>query len=916
MPNSAGDQFMPRFRQSLIVLSVSAACMGTSLSAYAQQTAGAEADSGTEIIAITGSRIKRQGDTPSPVQELDLDALNQTGSVSLGEVLQELPSVGASLNSNGSAGTSHGSSSMNLRNLGENRSLVLVNGHRWVNGAGTRGFRDFVDLNTIPQAIVKRVEVLQDGATAIYGADAIAGVVNIYTHNDFVGTSAKAYYGQSSEGDRETVNLDLLFGRDIGDSNLMVAASYSDQKPIYTQDRDITAVPLNGLSAGTPEGLFRESNLSSVLDFSIPSAGITRDPGADGDNLNSWRGVTGDDQFNRYYNNYVVGPSQRFALYAQALVPFDNVNLRFEALYNSRESDQQFSSVLSAVRGGSRGFVIANDPRVNPFGVEFSGSDFRHTAFIEENGYRVNEQQVETTRLGVGLDGELPFGNGWSWDGFLSWAKNAGTFTSNNQMHLDKLALGLRACDSSGIGADVSDLAAGCVPVNLFKPLTQEMVDYVNFTGKDENEASQVDFTFNLTGSLLELPAGDLAMAAGIEYRKERGLDTPDDIINSAPRVNTYQTTSSAPRTGTDGEYDLKEAYVELSIPLLDEAPLAHRLEMSLATRFSDYSTFGSTTNSKAGVLYSPVEGLSLRATWAEGFRAPSILELFEGQRQSFAPVIDPCSANKSLPGCAGVPSGYSQGESNVQLTTGGNRMLQPETSENLSFGVVFIPTFMDDFSLTLDWYDIEIDNTISTFGAQNLLDLCASQARNCEVITRASSGEIDNILDGPVNLNSTKTAGMDLMMRYGLETEQGEWDFSLNLSKLREFETSTTLSDGTVQVEDKVGNAYLREAFPEWRGSFSSKWQQGPWAVNYNLRHIGDSTETFQDEARYIGTVVYHNASVSYDIDDAMRVKFGINNLADKQPPISLTNPNINFDQNTYNPVGRFFYLQLSYDM
>ncbi|GAA0341548.1 TonB-dependent receptor [Bowmanella denitrificans] len=901
------------FRPSLLTLAVSAAFSPLT---WAQQTSVADTPADTEIIAVTGSRIKRQGDTPSPVQELDLEALNQTGAVSLGEVLQELPSVGASLNSNGSAGTSHGSSSMNLRNLGENRSLVLVNGHRWVNGAGTRGFRDFVDLNTIPQAIVKRVEVLQDGATAIYGADAIAGVVNIYTHNDFVGTSAKAYYGQSSEGDRETLNLDVLFGKDIGDSNLMVAASYSDQKPIYTQDRELTAIPLNGLSEGTPEGLFRESSLASVLDFSIPTAGITRNPDSNGNNLGSWRAATADDQFNRYYNNYVVGPSQRMSLYAQALVPFDTVNLRVEALYNSRESDQQFSSALSSVRGGSRGFVIANDLRVNPFGVEFSGSDFRHTSFMQENGYRVNAQQVETTRLGVGLDGELNIGHGWSWDGFLSWAKNEGTFKSNNQVHLDKLALGLRACDSSGISADVSDLVAGCVPVNLFDTLSAEMVDYINFTGKDKNQASQVDFTLNITGSLFELPAGDLAMAAGIEYRRERGLDVPDDIINSAPRVNTYQTTSSAPRTGTDGEYDLKEAYIELSIPLLDEAPLAHRLEMSLASRYSDYSTFGSTTNSKVGLLYSPLQGLSLRATWAEGFRAPSILELYEGQRQSFAPVLDPCSANKSLPGCAGVPSGYSQGETNVQLTTGGNGLLQPETSENLSFGLVLIPTFMDDFSLTLDWYDIEIDNTISTFGAQNLLDLCASQARNCEVISRAASGEIDNILDGPVNLNSTKTAGMDMLMRYGLATDSGDFDFSLNMSRLREFETSTTLSDGTVQVEDKVGNAYLREAFPKWRGSFSAKWQQGPWALNYNLRHIGDSTETFQDEQRHIGTVVYHNASVSYDIDEAMRVKFGINNLADKQPPISLSNPNINFDQNTYNPVGRFFYLQLSYDM
>ena len=442
---------MQMFRKSAIALAIISTNVVFITPALSAQES-TEAAKKTEVISITGSRIKRQSETASPVQELDFEALNQTGSMSLGEVLQALPSVGSSLNGNGSSGTSHGSSSLNLRNLGANRSLVLVNGQRWVNGAGTRGFRDFVDMNTIPQAIVKRVEILQDGATAIYGADAIGGVVNIYTHSDYVGTSIKTYYGQSSEGDRKTANIDFLWGDDFGDSNIMFAASYVDQKPVYTQDRKLTAVPLNGLTSATPEGLFRESGLQDILDFDIPSKGITRDFGVDGADMSNWRGVSSDDKYNRYHNNYVVGPSQRTALYGQAIIPFDNVNLRIEALYNKRESDQQFSQALSAVRG-SRDFVIADHAAVNPFGIEFSGSDFRHSAFFIENGYRINAQKVETTRLGLGLDGDL--NNNWSWDGYLSWAQNKGEFTSNNQMHLDKLALGLRACDASGIEANV-----------------------------------------------------------------------------------------------------------------------------------------------------------------------------------------------------------------------------------------------------------------------------------------------------------------------------------------------------------------------------------------------------------------------------------------------------------------------------
>jgi iron complex outermembrane recepter protein len=901
--------FLPKTLLSMAIV----AALSDSTLALAQQVS-TESKSETEVIAITGSRIKHQGDTASPVQELNLQELNQTGSVSLGDVLQTLPSVGASLNGNGSAGTSHGSSSLNLRNLGENRSLILVNGHRWVNGAGTRGFRDFVDMNTIPQAIVERVEILQDGATAIYGADAIAGVLNIYTHDDYVGTKVKAYYGQSSESDNETANVDLLWGKDVGDANVMLAASYSDVKPIYTQDRALTAVPLNGLSTGTTEGLFRESSLASVLDFTIPSGGITRDPGADGGNIDNWRGATANDKYNRYSNNYVVGPSERLALYAQASMPIGDVNLRLEALYNQRQSDQQFSEALSSVQG-SRGFIIANDPLVNPFGVEFSGSDFRHTSFISENGYRVNAQDVKTTRLGIGLDGELALGDLWSWDAFLSWAQNKGEFTSNNQLDLDKLALGLRACNSDGIIGDISDIQNGCVPVNLFNPLTDAMVDYINFTGLDKNEASQLDFTFNITGTLFALPAGDLAMAAGIEYRKEKGLDTPDNYINADPRVNTYRSTSSSPRTGTEGEYDLTEAYIELNVPLLSDESYAQKLELSLASRFSDYSTFGNTTNSKAGILYSPVEGLSLRATWAEGFRAPSILELYEGQRQSFAPVIDPCSGGSSLPGCSSVPASYVQGESNVQLTTGGNNLLSPETSENLSFGAVIIPTFMDNFSLTVDWYEIKIDDTISTFGAQNILNLCANKGKNCEVITRNSGGEIENIIDGPVNLNSTEVGGMDIVSRYRFANTLGDWSLSLNMSKLTKLEVVSTLSDGSTLIEDKVGLAALRETYPTWRGLFSLNWSSANWSASYNARYIGDTNELVDDEQRHIGAVVYNNISASYAFDSGPSIKVGINNIGDKQPPSSLTNPNINFDQNTYNAVGRFVYAQITYE-
>ena len=903
-----------------VATAIALALAGTAIpSGVARAQEAAPRDELQEILVV-GSRIRRQDEIAvSPVQTLSEADLRINGSLSLGETLQTLPTVGPSLNLNGSAGTSHGTSSINLRNLGENRTLVLVNGHRWINGAGTRGFRDFVDLNTIPQVMIERVEVLQDGATAIYGADAIAGVVNMHTYDRFEGARVKAYYGVSSEDDRETTGAEALLGHSFGRSNFMLALSYIDKKPVYTQDRKISAVPLNGLSAGTTEGLFRENGLTGVAGLPpfTSTVGITRDPGTDGNLISSWRaGVAATDVFNRYYNNYTVGPLETASVYLQNKTGIgDNLEFSLEALYNERDSDQLFSPVVPFIQG-SRGFTIPNNPLVNPFGIVFSGSDFRINNVFDANGLRDNVQHVETTRVGAGLAGG--FSNGWDWDSFLSWGKNEATFKSVNQIHADKLALGMRACDATGIVANVSDLLDGCVPVNMFNPLTAAMVDYINFTGNDYNETEQVDFTFNVTGDILEMSAGSLAFAAGYEYRKEQGLDVPDSTINSTPRVVTpYQTTSSAPREGTDGDYDLNELYVEFSVPLVSGKPMAEELTLQAATRYSDYSTFGSTTNSKLGLLWRPSESLMFRTTWAEGFRAPSIVELYEGYRQTSVPITDPCNGGGAgLPGCEGVPDTYSQPDTNAPASVGGNPELQPETSENWTLGLVYTPAGLPGASLTLDWYDIKIDDAISNYGAQNLLRLCAETGQRCNFIQRDASGEILEVADGPVNLLNATVKGIDMVARLLADTGAGSWSFTLSASWLLDFTQETALDNGSIEVLDKVGTAASRESYPELRAMFTTEWKHGPWGVNYKLRYIGDTTETLSATERHnIGSVIYNDISGSYSTDNGLFLRLGIDNVFDKQPPVSYTNLNINFDISTYDPVGRFMYAQVGWE-
>lgn len=900
--------FMKTLIASCISLAISGA-LSAPVSAQNQNKDGAIDDT-VEKITVTGSRIARTEESAAPIQAFDSEDLAIRGALTLGEALQELPSVGASLNGNGSAGTSHGASTINLRNLGENRALVLVNGNRWVNGAGTRGFRDFVDLNTIPSAIVKSVEVLQDGATAIYGADAIAGVVNIQTYKDYIGTQVKTYYGQSSEGDRQSKNIDFLHGMDFGSSNLMVALSYADQKPIYSQDRALTRVPLNGLATGTAQGIFQEDSLNYLPYYN--EDGVTRNPNTNGGDLSNWRGATENDQYNRWDNNYVVGPLERTAAYVQWVQPMDDVTMRIEALYNNRQSNQQFSPAPPVIRG-SRDFVIADDARVNPFGVEFSGDDFRVYNFFDDVGPRVNEQDVDTMRLGIGFDGFI--GAAWSWDAFASYARNKATFVSNNQLDLDRLALGLRACNDAGVSADISDLMPGCTPVNLFNPLTTDMVDYIRFQGHDTNESRQTHARVNFSGPIGELNHREILVATGFEYRKEEGVDSPDPRISRAPRLNNYRATTSSPREGTRGEYDLYEAYVETTVPLLADMAWAQDLELNAAARFSDYSTFGSTTNTKLGLMWRVNEDLMFRSNWAEGFRAPSILELYEGQRATFKPINDPCSGDPSLTGCQNVPADYEQTASLQPVTVGGNIDLQPETSENFNIGTVWSPESVQGFSISLDYYDIKVTDTISTFGAQNLLNLCAYTGRNCGVISRNGTGELTNIIDGPVNLNSTSTSGYDLMANYQFDNRFGRFDTMLNMTYLKEFSESSTLADGSVQVDDLVGIARSREAFPELRSNFQVQWNKDDWSASYSARHIGDTTETYKGADYHIGSVVYHSASAGYDFGNGLQAKLGVNNIGDKQPPASRTNLNINFDINTYNAIGRFYYVQLTYD-
>jgi len=873
------------------------ACLGWAAPSSAEESEIRE----MERIRVTGSRIGRVDlESANPVQTIEREQIERSGITSVADLLQEMSIAGASLNQLGAAGTSFGAANINLRNLGANRVLVLLNGRRWINAAGGRGFRDFVDLNSIPLAMVDRIEILKDGASAVYGSDAIAGVVNIHTRRGFEGGNARVHYGVTDEGDGKQYAADLAFGASTDRLDISLGVSYLENDPIFVDDRSYSAMPLGALSLNTPFGR-----------FVIPGVGtrtlIAGQPGTDPSHFRPFSDPA--DRISQFTGTYLTQPIERTNVFGQARYRVsDSFDVVSEFLYNRRRSDQNFSPAIPTITGANRFVIPANHP-FNPWGQNLA-TGWSANLQIFDNGQRVNFQDVETFRYVLGLEGE--FANGWTWDVGYLYAKNDAVFTATGQIDLENLALGI---------GDVARCAAipRCVPINIFGgpgSWTPAMLDWVRFVGKDRNGTRLASWSANLTGDVWELPAGPLAFAAGVEHREERGYDDPDALINSTPVVIRGNRTTGPPREGTRGKYDLTEAYLELNVPLLRDAALAENLELSAAVRHSDYSTFGTTNTKKFGVLWKPTEDLLIRGTFSEGFRSPSILELFAGRRTTNLPATDPCSGGGTAPGCAGVPATYVQSGSVVTATVGSNPLLQPETSDSITYGFVYNPRWMERLDISLDVYRVTVDDAITSIGSQRILNDCAFALIRCNLITRDASGEITNLVDAGVNIARQKVSGIDFGLRYSLpETAFGNFRWNFDAAYLDEFEERIpNPGANTVTIDRRHGGQFFRESYPRWKAQLANYWDSGPWAASWRVRYIHGMVEA--SAFPKIGAVTYHDVQGSYDVEAwGARFIFGINNLFDKEPPLSRVNTNINFDISSYDARGRSYYLRAAVD-
>ncbi len=909
-------------------------------------------EAAADIVLVTGSRIaRRDAMTTGPMTTLTKDDIKFSAPTSVGDMLQAMPNVGVSLNSNGTQGTAYGVSSINLRYLGSaegsgNRTLVLVDGHRWVNAVGGRGFRDFVDLNTIPLGIIDHIEVLKDGASAIYGADAIAGVVNIHTKSRLDGVEADLRLGATSRKDNENYSGFFNWGKRFDKGSLFLSASVNESKPILAADRDISRTALTPLTAPptSPSGLYVLPGLSNNSYFGTPTGfassaatAVTRNAGV----TTIGAGAAADNSFHTatlpadYYNTlaqgiYVTGPSKRTGFFARGTFDVtDNVTARIEGVFSNRRSDQLFAPFSLDVRG-SNGFTIPKDQAFNPFGtangvplanaLAFSGSTFRIQRVPVEVGNRDNIQNVDMSRILLGLEGSANFQGLWQWDMTLTQSRSKASFDVINQINLDNV---FRALGSPTVCA----ATPGCVPLNIFGAITPAMAEYIRYNGHDENLAEQTDFSVNATRKLMPLQGGMLGMAAGYEYRKESATDSPDPFIGSTSSVLPFVggakqfPTSGLGRDPTKGSYDLHEMYVELNAPLLANLPGIYSMEIDAATRYSRYSTVGGKATNKLGLMYRPVGPLLIRGSYSQGFRAPSILELYQGQRQTTFPAVDPCNGGGGkLIGCAGIPTTYNQnqfGAGSVAGVTVGNTNLKAETANTFSLGVALSPQTLPGLTITSDAFLIKVKDAIAAKSATEIMQSCATSGVFCNLVIRNPSGEVKQLTQAVVNLSRIEVAGLDTTVRYVTPFAGGKLDSSLDISRLQRFRSFVPQPDGTIAMDDRAGKSdQPRATYPQLKGQAAVRYVAPDYSLGWKARYIGSSTDVANNPINggTIAPVIYHDLQMAYTLPGGkVSLTLGIDNALDQQPPASAANNPINFDVYSYDVRGRYVYGKVS---
>jgi outer membrane receptor for ferrienterochelin and colicin len=845
-------------------------------------------------IEVVGSRIKRTDiEGVSPVLTVTREELEISGHNTIQDFIRTLTITSGNTGDDNNNSFASGTSTINLRGLGNNATLVLINGRRMAaHGQAQNITESFVDLNSIPMAAVERIEILKDGASAIYGADAVGGVVNLVLRKNFTGAEYTVGYQTDVDGDAPQSTFSAIIGGGNDNTDFTLTFSALDREALFYRDRNFSASADQRANGGFDQ----RSTFGFPGTVFSPSAGtFTAHPDCDADLVRpQFGGTVCSLNFNDFINFYP--DSQRYSsnLYMNHKIT-EKINLYLDFGVNVNKSVNiaapapwvgPFSNGINTSGPGANSILPPEASAALPFGglMLFVPQSNPFNTFGEDIGLlhrpigfgpRVAEKHTTTYRFNTGVEGY--FGeSSWEYDVGFGYSRSNVLVEHRNSIDAVKLQSALLGVlDPNGSGETIY--------YNPFGDNDQRVIDFAKLVYEDRNVSWERSFIFNFTGPLLSMPAGDLGLAVGAEVRKQFISAEADPLRNSGGLVGTGQAND------TFGDRDVTSFYAEFSVPLLKS------LELQLAARYEDYSDFGTTTKPKIGLRWQPIKDLLLRASWGESFRAPSLTELFSGVVTSFpGGLIDPvrCPSPGSPAGVNGnAPdlSGTDCGNGQNTVNNGGNSNLSPEESESVNFGVVWEPSFFDGFNLSLDYFRFKHENIITQLQNQLLINL---NDPRFVIRNGGPTSPISLIKNTFINGAFREVSGVDFGLAYQREIAGGIFQVSNNLTYYETFEFAPIRVDASGNqtigaVIDGTGNTNLGD-FPILRDNLSLSYSFNKHSISAigHYRSGLDATNansiTGSNETSSWSTL---DLAYTYFVGDKSKLQVGCINCTDRDP-------------------------------
>ena len=953
----------------------SAGCVPAAMALDAGPDAAAAAAPSTSLeeVIVTGTRIRRTVDeaTAAPITIIDSAAIAQSGYQTAGDLLAQLPGIAGKATSPAvNNGGGFGESNVELRGLDAKRTLVLVDGRR-VGIVGGPTSSGAVDINQIPVNIIDHVDILKQGAGAIYGSDAIAGVVNFVTKKNVNDLEITGEYGQTTHGDGPHQAISLMWGGSTEKFDFVLSGNYNKQKAVYASARDFSknALYLYSGSSGrfvTKAGSSRVPNGRASLPAGTPQhalygcTNVTRTAGTDGTLPGDYQCLHG--SFNYQPFNLLVTPQERGALFASSTYHInDDLEAYAEILNNKTHSGFEIAPLPFDATADD--VVISKDNAYNPFGtanfgangLDFGGlttpnSNYR-TRFVTL-GDRFSKTDSDTKLANLGLRGKLPWGD-WRWDANIGYNREdqaAQTFgyvyfpgLQNEVGPSYQISPGVYGC-----GTDAAHAIPGCTPINFFNldsPTTISQLQALSTSYHTDSSFVYKSAAIDFDGTVVPLPAGDLRLAAGFQYQDQSADFSSDYLVHAEAPLYIKCLISEEACTGdSSGAYSSKEFYAEALVPILKDVPGAKLLNIDLGVRHSDYSLFGSNTKGQVKLEWKPVADLLLRGTFAQVFRVPTLVDLYAAPLNNSATFADPCygttpasvAANpnvaKACDGAWQQNGAYAyNGTSQVTALIQANPNLKPETGDVYTAGFVLQVPGVENLAITADYWNYYINGVITQLDPNYSSNQCLATGSDqfCSLIHRYTSGnnqgQVEVFAQPVVNLGVLKTDGVDADINYRLSsTPIGKFTFDMSATYINKYD-SIPIAGGPVT---NVAGTFDRQFgnYAKLRALGTVAWSYTDFEAMFQAQYI-DSLVIHDPATQspavhgqpnpdlHIPSMIYLNMTVGYNVK-ATKTKLlaGMQNIADKQPPILYLNnvTNANTDVSTYDLLGRRWFVSI----